>query len=471
MDRRYILLTSAYRNRTQYPNPFKFSVSYISTKDKLEAYDWVSENAPIINFDLENYFSSTDGITAPYRWIITGSIDAPNTNSVTDTFVVNLVPTLNGSAVITGQYVGLTFSSTSNSSDEIITAFVDNLDGTFTVTLSNNVSFTEGGADTFTIKTPPLALNQTYVPNPVSNVISLDNAYTGLFLNETDETISSKITDFDKTTRILTANDDFILSAIARPNLFSVTNNSKLVTYNVQTIDSTTNDITILQSEHNGYTSEILIGQYIYHYASGTTAQIISSSTVAGIITLNIMSTANITAISASDIIGIVFFEMDNFFPFNYQHGMRGQQQHNRCEERIYDLELLSLQIPNKLIKGHPGGYPVNYPHFIVELRNLSSTPRTDQIIYSNNPHLNRANFICPVWDISSPSFSSFTKMDGNGILYPFIIKTNDTLEFSIKTPNGNIVTLEESDTMSPVTPNEMLQVSALFAVTARLSK
>ena len=67
MDRRYILLSSEYRNRNRYPNPFNFAVGYsgTATSDRFTAEDWVSHASPQLNWDMKDYFADTSSFTVP----------------------------------------------------------------------------------------------------------------------------------------------------------------------------------------------------------------------------------------------------------------------------------------------------------------------------------------------------------------------------------------------------------------------
>lgn len=468
MNQRYILLSSTYRNRSQYPNPFHFTTSSTSSRStRTNARDWVSDNAPILNYDLEDYFSAVDGFTAPYRWILTGTITSPGANLTTDTYIINPAATINSVDPVDGQYVGLEFTSSSLAEDGIIQSFVDNKDGTYTVVLDRSIAFTEGGVDTFTIQTVPLELDETYLPIPVSNQIVQENAYVGYYLAEVQEDVIYQITDYDDTTRILTLSGNYTLNAVGpiRPSQFALTKNSILVQYTVQSVTAASNQLTVNASDNPEIQVDNLIGQYIAQYDLGVYYKIVNATLAAGVITLTFLSSADLSVISVSDEIGILFFSYENNKSMDYIEPTRETQWNDRGQVQIYNMQLLSMQIPNKVFANHPGGYPINYPYFFVDIINRDTMERNDNTLYSNNPNLNRATFVCPVLDISTPAFSSFTKLDGSGMYVPFSIKSHDTLEVVVRTPDGNIVQLAESDTLPPTAPNENLQVSLLLEV------
>ena len=482
MNRRYITLSSLFRNRTDDPNPFEFTSQYRSSgANKAIAFDWVSNNAPLVQFDMGDYFLDTDAdFTAPYRWRQTGSAVSVIGSSPSNRLIVTIDARKNGGSApdpVTGQYVGLTFEQGSNVSKIVSFTDLNNGSNQYELVIEDAVGIAAPTA--FEIFTDFLDLNQVYVPTPV-NIITLENAYTGFDVAEYEEEIISDITDFDATTRIITGNTNFTLAAAATfPDKFFIAKNARFVTYTVDAIDTTLNTIEITADDNPNVNRTILLNNYIYHFPSQTTGKITgvelptdtptpSPVIPDGQIRLTIMGGVDLSSISISDEISILFYSNDNSNSFNYQMPMRESQWQDRGQVRTYDLELISLQIPNKVLTNHPGGLPINYPYFFVDVENLSSESRTDQIIYSNNPNVDRATFISPVMDISTPEFSSFTKLDGNGFIYPFNIKANDTLKLRIRTPTGETLTLAEPDTVSPASPNVMLQVTAIFSVTSR---
>jgi hypothetical protein len=131
-----------------------------------------------------------------------------------------------------------------------------------------------------------------------------------------------------------------------------------------------------------------------------------------------------------------------------------------------HDVQLLSLHIPNVPLGIHPGGYLVNYPYLLVELLNVSGATTATNVFYTNDPNVRKALFICPVQDIASPEFSSFTKLSGPGINQTIKFKVNDTFRFVVKTPYGQPLTFTRLDTSPPYEPDPTLQISALFSVT-----
>lgn len=478
MDRRYILLSSEFRDRNKYPNPFEFaSMNGFAPTNKSTARDWVSNVAPLINFDMNDYFASTDGFNAPYVWQQTGVITNPTVDTSTNVFTVSIDARGNAGAPapVTNQYLSLIFNYDNGTTvfNEVITAFLDNETGFYDVSLQNSIEFiipASGGNLTFTIQTFSLDQNQVYIPQPITS-LNINNAYTELALSEYVQGETAQITDYDATSRILTLDSNLSLNAIGsvNPSNIIITKERSLTRYIIQGIDTVSNTIQVLVYEHPSLTETQLTDQYVIHYASDTTAKITQvQELVAGVYTLTIHPSADLSNLTFGSVLGILFFSRDNVYPFNYESSMNETKWQARSQIQIYDLELLSLQFPNKLIQGHPGGLPVNYPYFFVELVNLSSQQRSDRIIYSNNPNADTVSFVCPSMDISSQEFSSFSKFYGGGIFAPFSMKSNDSLLLRVTKPDGGVLQLESTDTAEPYAPDPFNQVSGLFSITKR---
>ena len=86
-------------------------------------------------------------------------------------------------------------------------------------------------------------------------------------------------------------------------------------------------------------------------------------------------------------------------------------------------------------------------------------------IIYSNNPNSNRMLFRATIDDVSQPITSTFVKIDGDGMVQTVKFKPNDNLRFSVILPDGRKFETIEQDTVSPLEPNNLIQISALFSI------
>jgi hypothetical protein len=154
-------------------------------------------------------------------------------------------------------------------------------------------------------------------------------------------------------------------------------------------------------------------------------------------------------------IIEVMNISHDNLNPFVYTGSLTSQQ-----ELVCYEIELLSLLMPTEILNSGIGGSISYYPYIYVELSNTCSQNRN--IIYSNNPHSNKALFRVPVFDIQESPV--FTKI-GGGMSQTIKFKPNDTLSFTVKLPTGDIIKGESSDNFSPALPNPFIQFFAMFSL------
>jgi hypothetical protein len=151
-------------------------------------------------------------------------------------------------------------------------------------------------------------------------------------------------------------------------------------------------------------------------------------------------------------------FTKDNCVPFNYTGSVISQQ-----EQVCYQVDLLNLILPNVLLALNPGSRITFYPYVYVELVNVG-TGANRNIIYSNNPNSTKMLFRCPINDVPNPIFSSFVKIDGDGMSQTIKFKPNDNFFFAVYLGNGNVFETLLKDNFSPLPPKGFLQISASFA-------
>lgn len=168
------------------------------------------------------------------------------------------------------------------------------------------------------------------------------------------------------------------------------------------------------------------------------------------------------TAFSTNPVVGgadnyeIEFFTVDNYNPFVN----RGYSHDQACD---YDVRLLSLTLPNKVLSTGYGGRLNSYPYVYVELDNVSS-PNSNTAFISNNPHSTSATFKATIRDTPFTSVSNFIKINGDGMTRRMKFKPKDNMMLSIRLPNGELFTTSTTDNSAPVRPNELLQISAMFS-------
>ena len=151
-------------------------------------------------------------------------------------------------------------------------------------------------------------------------------------------------------------------------------------------------------------------------------------------------------------------FSSDTHNPFVYTGSM---QQEIVC----YQIELLNLIIPNKILNCGVGGRIAFYPYIYVELSNISgSSSGMKNSIYSNNPNATSMVFRVPIYDVQNPTNSSFVKLDGDGMTQTLKFKPNDSIFFSVHLSNGELFKTLENETYAPLSPNPEIQISAAFS-------
>ena len=150
----------------------------------------------------------------------------------------------------------------------------------------------------------------------------------------------------------------------------------------------------------------------------------------------------------------LLLFSQDNHNPFTYTA--------NQDSTSSYQVELLDVILPNKILNCGFGSRIAFYPYLYVQLSNLPTNGT--KIIYSNNPNVNSMVFRVPIYDVQNPISSAFVKLDGDGMLHTLTFKPNEDIFFSVLLPNGDIFKVVEEEKYSPYSPNPDIQISALFS-------
>jgi hypothetical protein len=159
--------------------------------------------------------------------------------------------------------------------------------------------------------------------------------------------------------------------------------------------------------------------------------------------------------------IQILTFNRDNEVPINYT-GSTVSQNQMVC----YEVELISLILPNLPLDNSIGGLIAFYPYLYVELSNKTAPSGGNKgIIYSNNPNANRALFRVAIDDTPTPVISKFIKVDGDGAVQTIKFKPNDNLYFRVYLQNGTLFQTQQKDTPSPTDPDPFVQISAEFSI------
>ena len=172
-------------------------------------------------------------------------------------------------------------------------------------------------------------------------------------------------------------------------------------------------------------------------------------------------SILNYPSSAAANVLQIIRFTKDNEETLNYS-GSTVSQNQMVC----YEIELLSLILPNLPLNNTIGGLIAFYPYVYVELSNVSDpNAGIKGVLYSNNPNARRALFKVGITDTPTPLTSSFIKVDGNRSVQTVKFKPNDTLHIRVYLSNGDLFQTLIQDNAPPLEPNPFVQISSTFSI------
>ena len=154
-------------------------------------------------------------------------------------------------------------------------------------------------------------------------------------------------------------------------------------------------------------------------------------------------------------------FSYDNLSPFIYDGGLTTQ------EMVSYEIELISIVLPNLPIDSNKGGRISSYPYIYVELYNISGSSfgGNRNAIYSNNPNSIKAVFRTSIDDVSNPTTTPFIRLKGHSMTQTIKFKPNDNLKFAVRLPDGQLFKTIKEEDYGPLKPNSSIQISALFSI------
>lgn len=150
---------------------------------------------------------------------------------------------------------------------------------------------------------------------------------------------------------------------------------------------------------------------------------------------------------------------MDQYVPLNYS-GSTVSQDQLVCHE----IELLNLILPNLELNA-TRVLTSFYPYIFVELSNSSTFTRNVNSLFTNNQFGQSALFAVPISDVNSPETSQFLNLDNCKSIQTIKFKPNDALNFRVFLTNGETFTPYLKDTLPPLSPNPLVQVSAVFSI------
>lgn len=202
------------------------------------------------------------------------------------------------------------------------------------------------------------------------------------------------------------------------------------------------------------------LGMYIWITSGAAAGNVRRITSYVGATKIGSVTVPFTASPAALDTYEILQFTRDNFCPLNYSGSLVSQQ-----EMVCYEVECISLILPNTLLYSGVGGRIAFYPYVYLEFENLSAAGgHLKNIIYSNNPNATRVLFRCPIDDTQQPLNSTFVKIDSDGMKQTVKFKPNDNFFFRVTLPSGELFKTRP-DNFSPLPPDPSIQISACFAI------
>ena len=470
---KYLEIDSTYRDRNNYPNPGDFEVYYINNKEKEYSLDPYTEYYPIIEFTsslLENTNESvvngleicldlSPDINDIYKYfydedpgsVIICRIKHPNKFIKKKNFYVGC-----GIKGIPYDKTELEYSKIS--SYDFLFEYSDGVDmydvGKFR--LSNRFSNVFLNFDNISIYNTsindPINTSNAYIFIP--NGINIENYYIDCIIEDVSINENLKIISYDSFLKICKLETTF-------SNLWDINDRYTIRKYipyekgNIESISNIKYKAEFLVSNIDDYYNNSFIRiNDVNSILYNETRRIIGYNSIDKIITINEKFSSDILVPISCELLN---FSRDTFNPIKTVY--------NKDNYVLYEMELINIIVPNKLLDIKGGGYPKDYPYLMIELENVSIVGNNRYTLISNNPNTSKVIFIAPIDDTTNLNVCNFIKFDGNGMRQIIKFKPDQSMKVTIKLPNGEIFKTLEKDTISPKIVNEQLQISICISI------
>jgi hypothetical protein len=507
LNTRYIEIDSTFRNRSEWPEPAQFEllISQSGNKDAKTALDPISSSTPIT------------------RWIpnsidvITGTV-LSGYNTSCDEFALTVATVLNASRTI-DYYIGCPITVNGSVVRIVSWKYLSSVGANdyFNVNISPKLTIIPSGTVDFGDVSGYSFINGIYIPNGLRE----DNYYIGYYIFNETQLQTRKILRYDGTTKIAIVDSSISTWASINTLVLRETNPSEIITFpyfnnsliqlpftntssdgdyignfiRLQTGGSSvyriTNHININPTSYEIISLTVLRLKFPFNVLSKSTnaysgfgiiinsAQIISTWTFVKTVdtydffdlTIGIPIPIPINSVEFPKILNIngsigtysaltstyeiLPFTRDNFSPFNFTGGVASHQ-----EAVCYEIELVNLTLPNLPLK--TGTRIPFLPYVYVEFQ--SYTSGNYNIIYSNNPKATRMIFRVAIDDISNPELVPFIKLKSD-MIQTLKFRPTDNFRFGVYLPDGSLFSTIYPENYSPLEPNPLVQVSALFSI------
>lgn len=494
---RYLDIDSTYRNRNEWPLVGNFEVEVAQSNN---IFDPVSESAPEVSFLLGEFDPSvipTTGfgsLVGPAGTAIVAIAPAGTDllSGVSADKQILITTTANRVQTIDNYYAGAVIQATATSARvRIKTSTYLGLTSTSLqrTLLTSDSSFPQADfapGVAITIRDPsdeyttsPSQFTWIFIPNGSNE----DNAYVDriIYLNNLENGGQSlPIISYDGTTHLAKVEGNYTIAGATKyitvniikrevnlPNNTTdgvgYTSTNGVVSVNAVVPTDTEVDPSIGQSIFTfnvgvgASTTNNLYKNSFIRFMEYTTANYGSMYRILKYNGTTRIATLSGTPTNIADGVNIIEFTRENSHILTSTNTVRSQGK--------YQIELINLTIPNKVIVSANGGRPPFTPYLYVELKNVGMMSNLN-VIYSNNPNTTRMLFRAPIDDVQLDSTSAFLKIDGDGTIQTINFDPARTVELAVTLPDGTIFQTTDIDTVTPSIPNPNLQISALFSIT-----
>jgi hypothetical protein len=426
----YILIDSTYRNRTASPLPCSFVVP-ISQNNNTQEISAINAADPVALSAPEYTFTGQSLVTPPL--VFSGGLrDLPQLNpasSIVDNYYngYNIIDITIGQTRQIIQYTG----------------------STQTARLNFPFATPWAATDQYVLVDPSTAAVVQF--QPAASLV--DNTYAGKYLK--DEVLNEYRTIVSYNGNLRTATLDIPFSGgWAANNYYTVRSAMSEEQGLITGVTATSITLQPTSSAQDNYYT----GKFAYFGSGplfGQTRLIVGYNGTTKVATFATVFTVPPVV---GDIYEILPFSYDNMHALQYTGSVLSQQ-----ETVNYEVQLISLELPNKTLVTAPGSRISYYPYVLVELSNDTAPSVSKNILYSNNPNAQRSTFVVPITDVDEPSTSQFISLTSD-MTQTMRFKPNDNLRISVSLPNGSLFDVGP-DLQSPLPPDPTIQIMAVFSI------
>lgn len=458
----YIEIDSTFRNRVLWPKAAHFQVDF-STSEKgiVQARDPLSLSSPIENFRWRGQNMIANVVPSPVLTATVATAAIPVSNILDNVEQVIVAPA--GSLHRENEYYRglIALNTTTGDRRRIILYRYLGEDGLgndrAVIIVSPGYSSISPGdtleiADTTDLTNPSALL--MFIPGGGDN----DNEYGSTFIlyNETRNDWR-KITDYGADSRIAFVNTDTPVVGWLESDRYLLRIRPPLIFGAI--VGATINSIQLPLTA--APIDDIYKGSFI-RMTSGTEDNAMRRITAYDGATRTATVYPSFDAIPlVGDTFEVMPFTYDNAVSFSYSGSMLSLQ-----TEQCYEIQLVNLLLPNKILATGFGSRVAFYPYVYVKFRNVTgATSGYNRVLFSNNRFATDALFRATVDDISRPESTNWVKLNGDGMVQTIKFKPTDVIEFSVYLPNGDLYETQEIEYYSPQLPNLINQISACFAI------